>query len=75
MVIKYTNIFYSKAVQNLPKLGFFVLKINHLATLFRAVTTEVVFVLQQSSVCRQPVNGEDIHIRIYFARSRTMEQR
>jgi hypothetical protein len=33
MVIKYTNIFHSKALQNLPKLGFFGLKINHLVTL------------------------------------------
>jgi hypothetical protein len=35
MVIKYTNVFHSKALQNLPKLGFFGLKINHLATLER----------------------------------------
>jgi hypothetical protein len=33
MVIKYTNIFHSKVVQNLPKIGIFGLKINHLATL------------------------------------------
>jgi hypothetical protein len=33
MVIKYTNIFRSKALQNLPKLGFFGLQRNHLATL------------------------------------------
>jgi hypothetical protein len=33
MVIESTNIFHSKAHQNLPKLGFFGLKINHLATL------------------------------------------
>jgi hypothetical protein len=30
---EYTNLFHSKALQNLPKLGFFGLKINHLATL------------------------------------------
>jgi hypothetical protein len=30
---KYTNIFHSKALQNIPKFGFFGLKINHLATL------------------------------------------
>jgi hypothetical protein len=34
MAIKYINIFQSKALQNLPKLGFFGLKTNHLATLF-----------------------------------------
>jgi hypothetical protein len=33
MGTKYTNIFHSKALQNLPKLGFFGLKINRLATL------------------------------------------
>jgi hypothetical protein len=33
MAIKYTNIFRSKALnKNLPKLGFFGLKIRHLAT-------------------------------------------
>jgi hypothetical protein len=31
--MKYTSIFYSKALQNLPKLGFLVFKPNHLATL------------------------------------------
>jgi hypothetical protein len=31
--VEYTNTFYSKALQNVPKLGFFGLKINHLATL------------------------------------------
>jgi hypothetical protein len=30
---KYSNIFPSKAQQNLPKLGFFYLKIKHMATL------------------------------------------
>jgi hypothetical protein len=33
MTIKYTNLFDSKALQNLPKFGFFGLKIYHLATL------------------------------------------
>jgi hypothetical protein len=33
MVIKYTNIYHSKALQNLPKFGLFGLKTNHLATL------------------------------------------
>jgi hypothetical protein len=33
MVIKYTNIYQSKALQNLPNFGFFGLKKNHLATL------------------------------------------
>jgi hypothetical protein len=33
MSIKSINIFQSKAPQNLPKLGFFGLKTNHLATL------------------------------------------
>jgi hypothetical protein len=33
MVIKYATIFQCKTLQNLPKLGFFGLKTNHLATL------------------------------------------
>jgi peptidyl-tRNA hydrolase len=33
MAIKYINIFKSMALQNLPKLGVMVLKINRLATL------------------------------------------
>jgi hypothetical protein len=33
MAVKYTNIFHSKALQNIPKLVFWVVKINHLATL------------------------------------------
>jgi hypothetical protein len=33
MALKYINIFTAKALQNLPQLGFFGFKINHLATL------------------------------------------
>jgi hypothetical protein len=33
MAIKFANIFHCKALQNLPKLGFFYLKKYHLATL------------------------------------------
>jgi hypothetical protein len=33
MTIQYTNIFHCKTLQNLPKSGFFGLKICHLATL------------------------------------------
>jgi hypothetical protein len=36
MVIKYTNIFLFKALQNLPKSGIFGSKTNHLATLLLA---------------------------------------
>jgi hypothetical protein len=36
MTVKYTSIFHSKALKNLPKLGFFGLKTNRLATLFLA---------------------------------------
>jgi hypothetical protein len=35
MVITYTNIYHSKALQNLPKFGILGLKTNHLATLFQ----------------------------------------
>jgi hypothetical protein len=45
MSIKYSqcakNIFQSKALQNLPKLGFLVLKIIHLATLTKRRTLKV----------------------------------
>jgi hypothetical protein len=33
MAMKYTNIFHSKAPQNIPKIGTFCMKIYHLATL------------------------------------------
>jgi hypothetical protein len=33
MVIKYTNVYHSKALQNVPKFGIFGLKTNHLAAL------------------------------------------
>jgi hypothetical protein len=33
MAIKYINIFQYKALQNLPQIGLFGLKINHLATM------------------------------------------
>jgi hypothetical protein len=33
MAMKYTNIFHSKGLQNIPKLVFLVMKINHLAAL------------------------------------------
>jgi hypothetical protein len=36
IVIKYNNIFKSKALQNFPQIGIFGLKIYHLATLFGA---------------------------------------
>jgi hypothetical protein len=38
MVIKYTNIYHSNALQNIPKFGIFGLKINHLATLICTYT-------------------------------------
>jgi hypothetical protein len=34
MAVKYTSIFPSNGLHNIAKLGFFGLKINHLATLF-----------------------------------------
>jgi hypothetical protein len=33
MVLKYTKILHCKTLQNLPKIGIFGLKTNHLATL------------------------------------------
>jgi hypothetical protein len=49
MVIKYTNIYHSKAIQNLPKLGFLVWKQNIwqpwsiFQTFFPEETVHVVF--------------------------------
>jgi hypothetical protein len=40
MSIKYINTFHCKTLQNLPKLGFFGLKIYHLATLVTRVTAK-----------------------------------
>jgi hypothetical protein len=42
MTINYTNIFHSEALQNVPKLGFFGLKIYHLATLLSSMTTLII---------------------------------
>jgi DNA-binding Xre family transcriptional regulator len=35
MVVKYTNIFHSKAIKKLTKIEIFGLKINHLAALYQ----------------------------------------
>jgi hypothetical protein len=35
MAIDYPKVFHSKALQNFPKLGFFGLKMYHLATLLK----------------------------------------
>jgi hypothetical protein len=40
MTIEYINFINSKALQNLPKLGFLVLKTYHLATLIRSRKTQ-----------------------------------
>jgi hypothetical protein len=43
MAIKYINIFQSKALKNLPKLGLLGLKTNHLATLLCALPIFICF--------------------------------
>jgi hypothetical protein len=54
MVIKYTNIYHSKALRNLPKFGIISLKTNHLAALGMyipegfALTTHIFLSLTQS---------------------------
>jgi hypothetical protein len=62
--IKYTNILYFKALQNIPKLGFLE-KINHLATLettrvkykgkffFQLVSNDNFFVPKYFKLCKQ----------------------
>jgi hypothetical protein len=49
MGIKCTNIFRSKDLKNLPKLGFFGLKTNHLATLLGSSWREKSFLLKKLS--------------------------
>jgi hypothetical protein len=41
MATKYNNIFYSNALKILPKLGFFGLKTNHLATLLEMMANHL----------------------------------
>jgi hypothetical protein len=61
MAIKYINIFQSKALQNLPKVGIFGFKINHLATQCVCTTT-----LQEKSRLLQSFF---ISSQNYFSRS------
>jgi hypothetical protein len=67
---KYIDIFHCKTLQNLPKLGFFGLKIYHLATLGSALPR---FLRLYHSVFRSgPVNGNDHpqreHARLFCLR-------
>jgi hypothetical protein len=56
MSIKYTNIFHCKTLENLSELGFFGLKINHLATLvdsfFVCFQVQFVFCYQNESALK-----------------------
>jgi hypothetical protein len=61
MVIKHTNIFHCKALQNYTQIGIFCLKINHLATpVHRWASEQVRLELQVSKCCRHAhlVSGE-----------------
>jgi hypothetical protein len=53
MVIKYTNIYHSKAFQNFTKIGIFGLKTNHLATLL----SELLAIL-----CKRQFLKEEVHL-------------
>jgi hypothetical protein len=55
MEIKYSNIFHSKVLQNLSKLGFLVWKINHLATLMSWTSNETRFWKQKFFLVVDPL--------------------
>jgi hypothetical protein len=50
MSMKYTINMHSKAFQNIPKLAFFGIKINHLATLVSIVSSAFLLYLIFSSI-------------------------
>jgi hypothetical protein len=58
MVIKYTNIYHSKALHNLPKFGIFGLKTNHLATLVPMML--FVFAFYFFSLSSKPCPGNQL---------------
>jgi hypothetical protein len=63
MALKYTAIVHYKTLENLPKLGFFGLKIYHLATLHqRSANEETILNLGKVRVtqCRQTEEGATI---------------
>jgi hypothetical protein len=64
MVIKYTSIYHSKALQNVPKLGFFGLKTNPLATLYlsRAFSILYVFSIETSELPRTSMLAQVLQI-------------
>jgi hypothetical protein len=52
MVIKYARIFHCKTLQNLPKIGIFGLKTNHLATL-STYLNEIMFTVSFANQTKQ----------------------
>jgi hypothetical protein len=68
MVIKYTKIYHSKSVKNLPKFGIFGLKTNRLATLFACQRIRCVFQLCRSLICLRAIAfGDVMHAPAHFA--------
>jgi hypothetical protein len=58
MDIKYTNIFHCKALQNLPKICIFGLKIYHLATLISSRTSFSLHAYLVGKLCDSPASEE-----------------
>jgi hypothetical protein len=69
MVIKYNNIYHSKALQNLPKFGIFGLKTNHLATLLSTTTRA------PKNVCLSPeANPTTFYLQLQRQRCSRLER-
>jgi hypothetical protein len=60
MALNYINIFQSKTLQNLPQVGFFGLKINHLATLLTTRNRHQTFDLFEVDADLEPGLPDDI---------------
>jgi hypothetical protein len=64
MAVKFTNIFHSKALPNIPKLGFLGLKINHLPTLVFTLCSsfQTMLALAEFYSCPEPgsLDGERV---------------
>jgi hypothetical protein len=73
MIIKYTNIYRSKALQNLPKFGIFGWKTNHLATLIRCRCWTLRFlrkVFGQIFVVKNYSQALILHEKLFFGHFR-----
>jgi hypothetical protein len=71
MSIKYSQIFHGKTFQKLPKFGFLVLKIYHLATLKSSAGPRAVFSRRQAlirvhtSLLTADIQVRSLHLKCY----------